>query len=89
MPPDKKEAARRYRRAAEKGYSRAQFNLGVQCAKADGVPINYVEAFQWLALAAGQNHPQAAALRDAVTRLMTPQQIAEAQQRVSKFTSRK
>jgi hypothetical protein len=48
-----------------------------------------VEAYQWLALAAAQNHPQAAALRDATVQLMTPQQKQEAQQRASSFVPRK
>jgi TPR repeat protein len=84
VPQDKAEAARWYAKAAEQGYAPAQFNLGVQRAKGDGVPLDRVEAYRCFSAAAAHGHSHAAALCDAIRKLMTPEQIAEAQQHIAR-----
>jgi len=44
-----------------------------------GVPQDYTEAMKWANLAAARNQEDATALRDLLAKLMTPEQIAEAQ----------
>lgn len=53
------EAVRRFRVAAELGNADAQYNLGVLCAKGQGVPQDYKEAVRWLDLAAESGHTDA------------------------------
>ena len=57
----------------------AQFNLGIMYAKGQGVPEDPVRAYRWLNLAAAGGFEPARKIRDLVKKLMTPQQIAEAQ----------
>jgi TPR repeat protein len=85
VPQDKAEAARWYAKAAEQGYAPAQFNLGVQRAKGDGVPLDRVEAYRCLSAAAAHGHSHAAALCDAISKLMTPEQLAEAKRRAEEW----
>ena len=41
------EAARWYRKAADKGFAEAQYNLGTMFAQGRGVPQSDVEAARW------------------------------------------
>jgi len=45
-------AANWYRRAAERGHARAQFNLASRYVTADGLIADMVQAYKWLLLAA-------------------------------------
>jgi len=74
------EAAKWYRKAAHQGLGDAQFNLGLLYAKGQGVPRDYVQAYMWFELSAGQDDKSALRNRDAAARRMTSQQIAEARQ---------
>ncbi len=56
--PDKAEAIRWLRRAADKGHVRAQNNLGMIYDKGDGVPLDLKEAAAWYRKAAEQGHAQ-------------------------------
>ena len=47
--------------------------------RGQGVLQDYVQAHMWYNLAAAQNQENAIRLRDSLTKLMTPEQIAEAQ----------
>ena len=71
------------RKAAEQGDAEAQFDLGVAYTRGQGVPQDYLEAHKWANLAAARAHSnvqkQYAENRDALTKRMTPAQIAEAQ----------
>ena len=85
VPQDYAEAARWYRRAAEQGYFVAQNSLGVMYDNGYGVHQDYVEAHMWYNLAAagsppGEERDRAANNRGIVAKLMTPAQIAEAQE---------
>jgi hypothetical protein len=48
--------------------------------RGDGVPQDYVQAYMWYTLGAANGAKRGAALRDALAKRMTPDQIAEAQQ---------
>jgi uncharacterized protein len=73
------EAAKWYREAADQGLEDAQLNLGLLYAKGQGVPRDDVQAYMWFELSATQGDQSAANNREAATRRMTPEQIAEAQ----------
>jgi len=47
--------------------------------RGDGVPQDYVQAYMWYHLGAANGATRGAALRDALAKQMTPDQIAEAQ----------
>ena len=76
---DYAEAVKWYRRAAEQGFADAQYNLGVMYSKGQGVAQDYVQAHKWLNLAATKGDSDSVKGRNIVARVMTPQQIAEAQ----------
>ncbi len=64
---------------AEQGDASAQDSLGTAYVKGDGVPQDYVLAHMWFNLAAALGNEAARESRDAVAKVMTPDQIAEAQ----------
>jgi TPR repeat protein len=68
-----------YRRAAEGGLAAAQSRLGALYEYGEGVPQDYVLAYMWSNLGAAQGNESAQSNKDAVGRLMTREQIAEAQ----------
>jgi PAS domain S-box-containing protein len=77
-------AARWYRLAADRGNAAAQYNLGISYARGDGVPQDNVLAHMWFNLAATRfttsvSRGHAIALRDAVARKLSPEQIDNAQ----------
>jgi TPR repeat protein len=53
------EAARWFKKAAEQGHARAQFNLGTMCERGRGVEQSYVAAAEWYKEAASQGHTDA------------------------------
>jgi hypothetical protein len=84
VPQDYAEALRWFQLAAERGDPSAQNNLGSMYEDGEGVAKNYVLAHMWFNLAAARDpYPVWRDLyahdRDEVARLMTPDQIAEAQ----------
>ena len=87
VPQDDAQAAAWYRKAAEQGRAVAQWLLGLAYQIGQGVPKDYVESHKWLNLAASraaaEYQKEYAEARDAVAKLMTPAQLAEAQQRAS------
>jgi TPR repeat protein len=54
-----------------------------------GVPKDLVEAYKWYSLAAAQGNNNALSNRDNLIRWLTPQQIAEGQQRAATAVSPK
>ena len=81
VPQDYKEAVRWYRKAAEQGYAKAQYNLGTMYDSGQGVPQDYIRTYAWWNLAASQGLTDAAKFRnDLANTVMTPQQIAVAQE---------
>ena len=52
VPQDYVEAVKWYQLAADQGYAKAQYNLGLMHANGRGVPQDFVPAHHWLDLAA-------------------------------------
>lgn len=73
-----------YRRAAQGGYIQAQVGLGTRLAQSERDPNAWVEAYQWLSLAAMAEHPELSAsarlARDQLAPKLTPDQLAAGQQ---------
>jgi len=76
---DNAEAAAWFRLAAEQGDPAAQTDLGDMYQEGRGAEQDYVLAHMWYSLAAGQEHEGAARQLRSIGRLMTPEQIAEAE----------
>ncbi len=80
------EAAKWYAMAAKQGHAEAQFLLGHMHLKGQGVAEDRVQAHKWFNLAASQGIEAAGKSRDIVSRDMTPEQIAEAQQQAREWS---
>jgi TPR repeat protein len=84
---DYAEAVKWWRKAAEQGEPFAHYFLGTQYVDGrGGVPLDYVQAHKWLNLATTRfstsdqkTRDEVIGFRNALTRKMTPAQIAEAQ----------
>ena len=76
---DYAEAVRWYKLAAAQGMAEAQSNLGMMYGNGAGVVQDYLRAHMWFNLAAAVGHSTAVTGRDLVAKLMTQQQVAEAQ----------
>lgn len=79
VPLNYAEAMKWYRLAAEQGNVTAQAMLGTMYASRIGFPDEPVTSYMWWNLAAAQGHKDAAKWRDDVAKVMTLEQIAEAQ----------
>ena len=77
---DYKKAVYWYRLSAKQGNELAQRQLGLMFERGDGVPQDYVQAYMWYSLGAANGAKRGTALRDALAKRMTPDQITEAQQ---------
>ena len=89
VPQDDVQAVKWYRLSADQGDADAQSNLGVMYANGTGVPQNYAQAHKWFSLAAAQGDVNGAKNRDLVAKLMTPQQIAQAQELARNWSPKK
>ena len=76
---DYEEAVKWYRLAAEQGYASAQFNLGGMYGEGISVIQNYVIAHMWFNIAASNGLEDAIKGRDILEKIMTSEQLAEAQ----------
>ena len=85
VPQDAAGAIAWYRRAAEQGDARAQYNLGGMYDQGLGVPQDAAEAHMWLTIAAsrstGAEREQIVTARAAVAARMTPTDLREAERR--------
>ena len=86
VPQDYAEAVRWYRRSAEQGTARVQFNLGLMYESGNGVAQNFVQAHKWFNLAASRLGTSDRDLRDTVVRSrdrvaarLSPTEVAEVQ----------
>jgi TPR repeat protein len=59
FPRDYAEDVKWYRKAAEQGHGKGQFNLGLCYGKGEGVPKDLSEAVTWYRMAAEQGHASA------------------------------
>ena len=89
VPQDFTDAAQWFRKAAERGDVVAQEKLGFAYLLGEGVPQDYLEAHKWLNLAAarasGDNQKASADFRDRIAKMITPDQLAEAQKRAREW----
>jgi hypothetical protein len=76
---DYSESVRWFKLAAAQGNSVAQNNLASMYHTGRGVIQSYVLSHMWFNLAALKSKEKSAAARDAISKLMTQQQVAEAQ----------
>ena len=82
VPTDIPEGVKWTRKAAEQGFAPAQNALGLCYSKGRGVAKDYVEAYKWFNLAAakgGELADDAKVNLAMAERVLTPEQIAEAQ----------
>lgn len=68
-----------FRPLAEKGDRDAQHNLGVMYFLGQGVSQDYVQAYAWMHLSAGQGHSNAYRVRERIAAKLSPEQIEEAE----------
>ncbi len=84
VPQDYAEAMRWFRETAERDLAASQFALGAMYSLGHGVPRDYVQAHVWINLAVsnlppGEGRDNAVKSRDLLAKIMTPAQIAEAE----------
>lgn len=89
IPQDYTEALKWLSAAAAQGHPMAQTKLGIMYEDGHGVPQDRVQAHMWFSLAAAEGSELAEAFRDALTREMTPAQIAQAQRLAHEWTPMK
>ena len=95
VPQDYSEAAKWYRKAAERNVTQARLSLGMMHYKGEGVPKDYVLSYMWFGLAASGSRAKEANFRelavkgrDLLAPLMTPAQIAKAEQLAREWKSK-
>lgn len=81
-------AARWYRAAAAQGHGAAQFNLGGLYFEGVGVPQDRLRAYMWFTLAAATGAPGASRNRSSVGRMLSPEELARAQEMVRQCQQR-
>jgi TPR repeat protein/tRNA A-37 threonylcarbamoyl transferase component Bud32 len=87
---DNKEALRWFNMAADQGVALAQAALALRYLKGEGAPQDYVEAYKWAKLASDQIAEDDTGLHPAhIGEKLTPDQLAEAQQRVKEFVPKR
>ncbi|MGB6744512.1 MAG: hypothetical protein WBE38_12780, partial [Terracidiphilus sp.] len=88
FPRDMTQAAAWYRKAADQGDAAAQGTMGMLYTVGQGVERSDVEAYYWLDLAAAVKGPQQAqytANRQAVGTRITADELADVEDRVTKW----
>ena len=74
-----------YRKAAEQGNAKAQYNLGWMYANGLGVAKDEVEAYKWWLLAGAQGNENAKKKIPLIEQNLTPSQRAEGQKLAREF----
>ena len=82
-PPDHDKALQWFLAAGNYGVRDSQYNLGVIYARAIGVQQDLVESYKWFAIAATQGDTDAAARRDEVAKVLSPDDLAKARATVT------
>ena len=83
------EAVKWFRKAAERGDQSGQYMLGLSYQYGKGAPSNNVEALKWFNLSAAQDYEIAKRTQSEIGRLMTKEEIAEAQKLANEFKPQK
>ena len=73
------EAVKWFKLAAEQGYAKAQYNLGLMYDNGEGVIQDNVYAHMWCNIAASNGSENAKKGKDILAKQMTPQDISKAQ----------
>jgi TPR repeat protein len=81
VPQDNAEAIRWFRLAADQGDAGAQHGLGGMYYYGLGVPQNFVLAHMWFNISSANGKEDAVVFRDDLVTRMTPEQVADAQER--------
>ena len=71
-------AAHWVQRAADKGYARAQLDLGYLYEQGKGVSLNYITAYMWYHAAASGGERRAVSRMKGLSAVMTKEQISQA-----------
>lgn len=87
VPQDDRKAAEWLKKAANRGDIDAQDALSELYLNGWGVPKNYVRAYTWAGIAAGSGSIDSSRLRE-IAELMTPDELRDAQQRISNWNNR-
>jgi hypothetical protein len=74
--------------AAELGFPAAQYSAGIAYGSGRGVEQDYVQAHKWVNLAAAGSFAEASKSRDIFDKLMTLDQIAEAQKLARQWSAK-
>jgi len=78
MDPDPARALELFRKAAERGYYAAQFNLGCMYANGRGVERDPVEAYAWWDIAADAGNEDARRARDLLASTLPSEELERA-----------
>ena len=70
---------------AEWGDATAQHDLGVMYEDGEGFPQNYIEAHKWYSFSEENGSKSGLKFRKIIEKIMTPEQIAEAQKLARKW----
>jgi TPR repeat protein len=89
VPRNDEEALKWFQLAAAQGHANAQYYLGLMYKDGQGTEKNFVEAYKWLSLSAVRGSPNAEVRMNELGRLMSREQIAEAQRAAMNFTAEK
>jgi TPR repeat protein len=82
-------ALRHWAPLAQRGDGAAQYNLGRMYARGEGVHRDLPEAYKWFTLAGMAGRPEGERARQAVSRTMTPVQMAEGLRRAEEWRQRR
>jgi len=88
VPQDYKQAVYWWNKAAKQGNASAQYNLGNMYYNGKGVTQNYKLAYIWESLAAAQGDEKAIKNRDIISKRLSSQQLAEAQELAAKIQNK-
>jgi len=76
------EAEKWFKRAAGLGSADAQYQISLYYIEGRAVPKDYVQAYVFLSMAAAQGDSDAGELKEALSKKMSPEQIAEGKRRL-------
>jgi TPR repeat protein len=74
---------------AQRGDGSAQYNIGRMYARGEGVQRDLPEAYKWFTLASVAGRPEGERARQAISRSMTPVQMAEGLRRAEEWRQRR
>jgi len=85
VPQSDQKAAYWYRKAAQQGHGRAQYNMAVLHLQGHGVERDPIEAYAWLLLAQANGHQESQAVIDELDAILNPRQVQSAEARSSEL----